>query len=91
MAIFPDFLTFYFNFFKFFKGVYCFSVDAEFYADSRALYENNRFIAKFDIRRVWKVDFRPKIHILGIFHEISFFVSAGEQIGDLPQEGLGIT
>ena len=66
-------------------------VDAEFYADSRVLYEKFRFWAKFDTRRVWKGQFLQKIHFLGIFHEKNSFMYADNNIEVLLKEALGIT
>ena len=66
-------------------------VDAEFYADSRLLYEKFRISAKFDTRRVWKVNFCKKNHFVGIFHEKNNFMYADNNIKVLLKEALGIT
>ena len=62
------------------RGVFLFSVDAEFYADSRVLYEKFRFSAKFDTRRVWKVIFCRKSTFWAFFMNFFCFVNAGEKI-----------
>ena len=39
----------------------------EFYADSRARYDNFRFIGKFEMKIFLKVDFSPKSNFLTVF------------------------